>query len=57
MKWLTILLLTSCITGCTLISPPGDLTKNVSQEQQMTELLDRMLKPGMPIEDALAIMK
>lgn len=57
MKWLAALLLTLCIVGCTLISPPGDLTKNVTHEQQMTVLLDRMLKPGMPIEDALAIMK
>jgi hypothetical protein len=57
MRLVVTLLLTGTIAGCSIFSPPGDLTKNVTEEKQMTVLLDRLLKPGMPIEDALAIMK
>ena len=58
MRLVATLLLTCTIAGCSVFSPArGNFTKNVTEEQQMAVLLDRLLKPGMPIEDALAIMK
>ena len=58
MRLVATFLLTCTIAGCSIFSPPGDLTKNVTEEHQMAVLLDRrLLKPGMPMDDALAIMK
>ena len=45
------------LAGCSAVGPlPGHFTQNLSPDQ-MTVILDRHLKPGMPIEEAQAFLK
>jgi hypothetical protein len=57
MRILISLLLTCLFAGCSAVGPlPGHFTQNLSQNQ-MTVVLDRHLKAGMPLEEVQAFLK
>lgn len=57
MRILNPLLLTCLFVGCSAVGPlPGHFTQNLSSDQ-MTVILDKHLKPGMPIEEVEAFLK